>query len=162
VRPHSIARASLSAARSNPRYRASTQLAEERGHVGAAPHDHIATLQVGDEGHYDARCELADYRVNRLSGKRFVMYAVATREMPARSLLCLKRNVDEQAAWAFGKEFKWCRPVPREDATALAWQDPELTLRTEPAHREAFVALRDERPRLRRRSAVRVNVDGKG
>ena len=33
------------------------------------------------------------------------MYEVATREMPGRSLLCLKRNVDEQGMWAFGKEF---------------------------------------------------------
>jgi hypothetical protein len=33
------------------------------------------------------------------------MYEVATREMPERSLLCLKRNVDEQGMWASGKEF---------------------------------------------------------
>ncbi len=33
------------------------------------------------------------------------MYEVATREMPERSLLCLKRNVAVQAQWAFGKEF---------------------------------------------------------
>jgi hypothetical protein len=30
---------------------------------------------------------------------------VATREMPRRSLLCLKRNVDEGGLWALGKEF---------------------------------------------------------
>jgi hypothetical protein len=104
------------------------------------------------------------------------MYEVATREMPERSLLCLKRNVDEQGQWAFGKEFiailrerplpkiegregaffciywgwvsgdsdgpvEWCRPVPQAEAHALAGHYPELTLRTEPAHREAFVAL---------------------
>ena len=104
------------------------------------------------------------------------MYEVATREMPERSLLCLKRNVDEQEMWAFGKEFiailrerplpkiegregaffciywgqvsadsdgpvEWCRPVPETQAHALAEHYPELTLRTEPAHREAFVAL---------------------
>jgi hypothetical protein len=125
---------------------------------------------------HDARRELADYLVNRLSGKRSVMYEVATREMPERSLLCLKRNVDEQGQWAFGKEFiailrerplpkiegregaffciywgwvggdsdgpvEWCRPVPPAEAHALAGHYPELTLRTEPAHREAFVAL---------------------
>jgi DNA-binding transcriptional MerR regulator len=128
------------------------------------------------ESAHDARRELADYLVNRLSGKRSVMYEVATRDMPARSVLCLKRNVDEQGAWAFGKEFiailaerplprmdgregamfsiywgevsadsdgpvEWCRPVPAEDAKALASQYPELRLRTEPAHREAYVAL---------------------
>src|ERR1017187_9123298 len=104
------------------------------------------------------------------------MYEVATREMPERSLLCLKRTVDEQGAWAFGKEFiailrerplpkmdgregamfsiywgevsadsdgpvEWCRPVHEEDAKALASQYPELSLRTEPAHCEAYVAL---------------------
>ena len=57
------------------------------------------------ESVHDARRELADYLVNRLSGKRSVMYEVATREIPERSLLCLKRNVDQQGAWALGKEF---------------------------------------------------------
>ena len=128
------------------------------------------------EAAHDARRDLADYLVNRLSGKRPVMYEVATREMPERSLLCLKRNVDEQGQWAFGKEFiailrerrlpriegregaffcvywglvsgdsdgpiEWCRPVPQAEARALAERYPDLTLRTEPAHREAFVAL---------------------
>jgi len=128
------------------------------------------------EAAHDARRDLAGYLVNWLSGKRSVMYEVATREMPERSLLCVKRNVDEQGAWAFGKEFiailrerplpkiegregaffciywgwasadsdgpvEWCRPVPQTEAHALAEHYPELTLRTEPAHREAFVAL---------------------
>ena len=128
------------------------------------------------EAAHDARRALADYLVNRLRGKRSVMYEVATREMPERSLLCLKRNVDEQGQWAFGKEFigilrerqppkiegregaafciqwgwvsadsdgpvEWCKPVPQAEARALAEHYPELTLRTEPAHREAFVAL---------------------
>ncbi len=130
------------------------------------------------EAAHDARRDLADYLVSRLSGKRPVMYEVATREMPERSLLCLKRNVDEQGQWAFGKEFiailrerrlpriegragaffciywgmvsgdsdgpvEWCRPVPQAEAQALAERYPDLTLRTEPAHREAFVALPD-------------------
>ena len=128
------------------------------------------------EAAHDSRRDLADYLVNRLSGKRSVMYEVATREMPERSLLCLKRNVDEQGMWAFGKEFiailrerplpkiegregaffciwwrlvsadsdgpiEWCRPVPEAEAHALAERYPDLTLRTEPAHREAFVVL---------------------
>ena len=128
------------------------------------------------ESVHDARRELADYLVNRLSGKRSVMYEVATREIPERSVLCLKRNVDEQGAWALGKEFiailrerplpkmegregamfsiywgevsadsdgpvEWCKPIPEADAQALASHYPELTLRTEPAHREAYVAL---------------------
>ena len=104
------------------------------------------------------------------------MDEVATREIPERSLLCLKRNVDEQGAWALGKEFiavlrerplpkmegregamftiywgevsadsdgpvEMCKPIPESDAQALASHYPELSLRTEPAHREAYVAL---------------------
>jgi DNA-binding transcriptional MerR regulator len=128
------------------------------------------------EAAHDARRELADYLVSRLRGKRSVMYEVATREMPERSLLCLKRNVSVQEQFAFGKEFiaimrqrplpkiegregaafciywshptadgdgliEWCRPVPQAEARTLAEQYPELTLRTEPAHLEMFVAL---------------------
>jgi DNA-binding transcriptional MerR regulator len=143
----------------------------------AAAATRIAEHWRDAEAAHDARRDLADYLVNRLrGGKRPVMYEVATREMPERSLLCLKRNVDEQGQWAFGKEFiailrerplpkiegregaffcihwgqvsadsdgpiEWCRPVPETGARALAGHYPELTLRTEPAHREAFVAL---------------------
>ncbi|HUA27590.1 MAG TPA: MerR family transcriptional regulator [Streptosporangiaceae bacterium] len=136
----------------------------------------IAEYWRDAEAAHDARRELADYLVSRLSGKRPVTYEVATREMPERSLLCLKRNVDEQGMWAFGKEFiailrerplpkiegregamfsiywrwpsadsdgrvEWCRPVPEAEGHALAERYPELALRTEPAHRELFVAL---------------------
>ena len=104
------------------------------------------------------------------------MYEVMTREMPQRSLLCLKRNVSESGLWALGKEFvgivrdqrlpridgregaafciywgqvsadsdgpvEWCRPVPSAEAEGLAAQFPELTLRVEPAHSEAYVGL---------------------
>jgi DNA-binding transcriptional MerR regulator len=128
---------------------------------------------------HDARRELADYLVNKLRGKRSVMYEVATREMSERSILCLKRNVDKQGAWALGKEFiailrerplpkmegregamfsiywgevsadsdgpvEWCKPVPEADAQVLASHYPEMTLRTEPAHREAYVALAND------------------
>jgi DNA-binding transcriptional MerR regulator len=68
------------------------------------------------ESAHDARRELADYLVNRLNGKRSDMYEVATREIPERSLLCLKRNVDERGAWALGKEFIAIlreRPLPK-------------------------------------------------
>ena len=130
------------------------------------------------EAAHDARRGLADHLVSRLRGKRSVMYEVALREIPDRSLLCLKRNVEEQEMWAFGKEFiailrerplpkiegregamlciwwglvnddgngpiEWCIPVPAAQAESLAPHYPELTLRTEPAHLEAFVALPD-------------------
>jgi DNA-binding transcriptional MerR regulator len=128
---------------------------------------------------HDARRDLADYLVNKLRGKRSAMYQVATREIPERSVLCLKRNVDEQGAWALGKEFiailrerplpkmegregamfsiywgevsadsdgpvEWCKPVPEADAEELASHYPELSLRTEPAHREAFVEIAND------------------
>ncbi len=120
--------------------------------------------------------ELVTALVDRLTGRSTGVYEVATREMPQRSLLCLKRNVDESGAWAFGKEFiaiirdqrlpripgregavfsiywgqvsadsdgpvEWCKPVPAAGAEELAAQFPELTLRVEPAHREAYVDL---------------------
>jgi DNA-binding transcriptional MerR regulator len=138
--------------------------------------ERIAEHWRGAEAAHDARRELADYLVSRLRGKRPVMYEVATREMPERSLLCLKRHVGVQGQFAFGKEFiailrerplpkiegragaffciqwgwvsddsdgpvEWCKPVPQTKAHALAEHYPELTLRTEPAHREAFVPL---------------------
>jgi hypothetical protein len=36
---------------------------------------------------------------------------------------------------------EWCRPVPGDRAEQLAAAVPELTLREEPAHREAFIRL---------------------
>jgi hypothetical protein len=36
---------------------------------------------------------------------------------------------------------EWCKPVPESEAKALATHYPELSLRTEPAHREAYVAI---------------------
>ena len=141
--------------------------------------DRIAAHWREAEASHDARRELVDYVVDRLSGRRTVMYEVATRDMPGRSLLCLKRHVDEQGAWALGKEFiailrerplpkvsgregamfsiywgevsadsdgpvEWCMPVPDPDGAALASQYPELNLRTEPPHREAYVALAND------------------
>ena len=37
--------------------------------------------------------------------------------------------------------MEWCKPVPVDEAVALASQYPELSLRTGPAHREAFVSI---------------------
>jgi DNA-binding transcriptional MerR regulator len=131
-----------------------------------------------DAAHASRRA-LAAYLIDELSGKRSVMYEVSTREIPERSLLCVKRNVaGEKAAWAFGKKFigllrryqlpsiegragaffqifwgevsedsdgpiEWCRPVPSDQAEPLAARCPELTLRSEPEHGEAFVTIGD-------------------
>jgi DNA-binding transcriptional MerR regulator len=128
------------------------------------------------EVRHSGQRELVTALVGRLTGRSTVMYEVATREMPQRSLLCLKRNVDASGLWALGKEFvgivrgqrlpriggregaafciywgqvsadsdgpvEWCRPVPAAEAEELAAQFPELALRVEPAHREAYVDL---------------------
>jgi DNA-binding transcriptional MerR regulator len=155
-------------------------LAEIKAILALEPADAAARLDgywaAAEEQHVTRR-RLAGYLVDRLSGKRSIMYDVHTRELPQRSILCLKRNVaGEEAAWALGKEFvalmkrqeaprvdgragapfciywgevsedsdgplEWCRPVPGDEAEALAAAMPELSLRTEPAHAEAFVHL---------------------
>jgi DNA-binding transcriptional MerR regulator len=128
------------------------------------------------EARHAGQRELVTALVDRLTRRSTVMYEVGTRDIPRRSLLCLKRNVHEAGAWAFGKEFvaltrdqrlprlkgregavfciywgqvtadsdgplEWCKPVPDAEAEELAAQFPELTLRVEPAHREAYVDL---------------------
>lgn len=92
----------------------------------------IAEYWRDAEAAHDARRELADYLVSRLSGKRSVVYEVATREIPERSLLCLKRNVSVQRQFAFGKEFIAIlreRPLPKTDgregaAFCIYWSHP--------------------------------------
>jgi len=128
------------------------------------------------EARHAGQRELVTALVDRLARRNAVMYEVSTRDIPRRSLLCLKRNVDESGAWALGKEFvaltrdqrlprlkgregavfsiywgqvsadsdgpvEWCKPVPDAEAEGLAAQFPELTLRVEPAHQEAYVDL---------------------
>jgi hypothetical protein len=68
--------------------------------------DRVTGYWSAVETAHAARRELADVVVRQLHGKRSVMYEVATREIPSRSLLCLKRHVaGETGAWALGKEF---------------------------------------------------------
>ena len=141
--------------------------------------ERVREVWAATEAEHAARRALAAYLIDELSGKRSVMYEVGTREMPDRSLLCIKRSVaGRDHAWAFGKEFiallrhyqlpqirgragaffciywgevsedsdgpmEWCRPVPPDEAEALAVRCPELTLRAEPAHQEAFVNIGD-------------------
>ena len=141
--------------------------------------ERVRVIWAATEAEHTARRALAAYLIDELNGKRSVMYEVSTREMPERSLLCVKRNVaGRDKAWAFGKEFiallrhyqlpeieghagaffcifwgevsedsdgpmEWCRPVPPDQAEALAARCPELVLRAEPAHQEAFVKIGD-------------------
>jgi DNA-binding transcriptional MerR regulator len=84
------------------------------------------------EAAHDARRRLAGYLVSRLRGKRSVMYEVATREIPERSLLGMKRTVALQEQFAFGKEFMAIlreRPLPKIEGRAGAafciyWSHP--------------------------------------
>jgi DNA-binding transcriptional MerR regulator len=155
-------------------------LAEIKSIVDLAPDagaERISEHWIAVEAQHTARRDLAHYLVDRMQGKRHVMYEVATRDIPARSVLSLKRSVQgTDRAWAFVKEFvsilrehhlprmqgragavfsiywgevsddsdgpvEWCRPIPTDQAEQLAVEVPELVLRNEPAHREAFIHL---------------------
>ena len=56
----------------------------------------IGEYWAATELEHSARRDLADYVVDLISGKRSIMYEVTTRDIPSRSLLCLKRNVKGQ------------------------------------------------------------------
>ena len=137
----------------------------------------VGAYWSGAEADHAARRDLAGYLVDRLTGKRSVMYEVKVRDIPARSLLCLLRHASsEQEVWAMGKEVigmlktqppprvdgvagaafliyygevnqdsdgpvEFCWPVPQDLAGQLAASFPGLTLRTEPAHQEAYIYL---------------------
>ena len=155
-------------------------LADIKTILGLTPQaaaERVAEHWAAAEAEHAARRELGGYLVDRLTGKRSVMYEVAVRDIPSRSLLCLKRPVEgQQGAMALGKEFvallreralprregragaafciywgevsddsdgplEWCKPVPDDSAGELAAAVPELSLRTEAAHQEAYVAM---------------------
>ena len=73
------------------------------------------------------------------------MYEVSTRELPqipgrAGAFFCIYwGEVSEDSDGS--KE--WCRPVPTDEAEPLAARGPELALRSEPVHQEAFVKIGD-------------------
>ena len=155
-------------------------LAEIKVILGLPPE--AAAAQVGAywsgaEADHASRRDLAGYLVDRLAGKRSVMYEVKVRDIPARSLLCLLRHAsNQQEVWAMGKEVigmlkaqppprvdgvagaafliyygevnqdsdgpvEFCWPMPQDLAGQLAASFPALTLRTEPAHQEAYTHL---------------------
>ena len=144
----------------------------------------VGAYWSGTEADHAARRDLAGYLVDRLNGKRNVMYEVKVRDIPARSLLCLLRHAsNEQEVWAMGKEVigmlkaqpvpvpriegvagaafliyygevnqdsdgpvEFCLPVPQDLAGQLAASLPGLTLRTEPAHQEAYIHVDQDPP----------------
>ena len=86
----------------------------------------VGAYWSGTEADHAARRDLAGYLVDRLAGKRNVMYEVAVRDIPARSLLCLLRHAsNHQEVWAMGKKVIGMLkaqpvPVPRIEGVAGA------------------------------------------
>jgi DNA-binding transcriptional MerR regulator len=137
----------------------------------------VAAYWSAIEDTHALRRDLALQLIDRLNGKESTMYEVATRAVPARTVLRLERHVSsDEEVWALGKEFvahfkdgqvpridgrdgaafqiyhgevnadsdgpiEWCRPIPADRAEEIAAGFPELGLRSEPAHEEAFIAL---------------------
>jgi DNA-binding transcriptional MerR regulator len=86
----------------------------------------VGAYWSGAEADHAGRRDLAGYLVDRVAGKRSVMYEVKVRDIPARSLLCLLRHASsEQEVWAMGKEVIGMLkaqpvPVPRIEGVAGA------------------------------------------
>ena len=85
---------------------------------------HVGAYWSGTEADHAARRDLVGYLVDRLTGKRNVMYEIKIRDIPARSLLCLLRHASsEQEVWDLGKEvigMLKARPTPRVEGIAGA------------------------------------------
>lgn len=144
------------------------------GLPGAAVAAEIAGWWADAEAGHTARRELTGFLIDKLNGKRSVMYDVSVRTVPARNVLSLLRHLrwDEFVGVAhdFSRRFggiprlegvagasfivfhgevsqdsdgpaELCRPVPAEIATELAAEFPDLVLRTEAEHEEAYVHL---------------------
>jgi DNA-binding transcriptional MerR regulator len=86
----------------------------------------VGAYWSGAEADHAARRDLAGYLIDRLAGKRNVMYEVKVRDIPARSLLCLLRHAsNRQEVWNLGKEVIGMLkaqpvPVPRIEGVAGA------------------------------------------
>jgi DNA-binding transcriptional MerR regulator len=92
----------------------------------AAAAAQVGAYWSGAEADHAARRDLAGYLVDRLAGKRSVMYEVKVRDIAARSLLCLLRHAStRQEVWDLGKEVIGMLkaqpvPVPRIEGVAGA------------------------------------------
>jgi DNA-binding transcriptional MerR regulator len=141
----------------------------------AAAAEEIRAYWTGTEAEHAAQRVLVGYLVDRLHGKKSVMYEVAVRDIPERSLLSLICRVHQDELEQMIRELfihrlrgggvpriegiagapftiyygevsgdgdgpvECCWPVPDDQADEIAARFPDLTLRTEPAHQEAFV-----------------------
>jgi DNA-binding transcriptional MerR regulator len=75
--------------------------------------ERVTTFWHEADARHAAQRKLVTVLVDRLTQRSTVMYEVGARQMPRRSLLCLKRNVDQPGAWALGKEFAGIARDPR-------------------------------------------------
>jgi DNA-binding transcriptional MerR regulator len=66
----------------------------------------LSEFWTSAEALHDDRRTLALFLISQLKGEMPIMHDVTTREIPERTLLCLKRHVDGQpAVWDLAKEF---------------------------------------------------------
>jgi len=90
----------------------------------AATAAQVGAYWSGAEADHAARRHLVGSLVDRLTGKRNVMYEVEVRDIPARSLLCMLRHAStQQEVWDLGKEvigMLKTQPPPRVDGIAGA------------------------------------------
>jgi DNA-binding transcriptional MerR regulator len=86
-----------------------TQIKMVLGLDAPAAAGQVAPWWTGAEAQHAARRELASYLVDRLNGKRPVMYEIAVRDIPARSLLTLLRYVHADEQIPVGREFLFGR-----------------------------------------------------
>jgi DNA-binding transcriptional MerR regulator len=89
----------------------------------------IEKFWANAEAHHHDRRTLVTLLTRQLKGETIDMYDVTTREVPERTLLCLQRHAEDEAAvWKLGKEFVGYfkeRPLPvlegRQGATFLLY-----------------------------------------
>jgi DNA-binding transcriptional MerR regulator len=77
--------------------------------------DRVCAYWAEAEADHAARRALVGFLVDRLHGKRSVMYEVSVRDVPERTLLCLLRHVRHDELFAVGREFiaRFREGVPR-------------------------------------------------
>jgi DNA-binding transcriptional MerR regulator len=102
----------------------------------------VKTREIPERRVLCLKRHVADEQAQWAVGKEFVglvrEHALPWLEGPGRETFCIywgEVNDDGDGP------LEWCRPIPADQAEALAAGLPQLQLRTEPAHREAFVDL---------------------
>ncbi|HJS94093.1 MAG TPA: MerR family transcriptional regulator [Solirubrobacteraceae bacterium] len=104
----------------------------------------VSTREMPDRMLLCLKRNVADEKAAWAFGKEFIgllrQYKLPSIEGRAGAFFCIYwGEVSEDS----DGPVEWCRPVPAEEAAALAARCPELTLRAEPAHQEAFVKIGD-------------------